>query len=90
MIFIQRFMTRVCKHLQINIDIFLNCYLVQACQGRTTVVSTCHVIVSSLADQVFVLQEGEVVETGGPQELLQKPGVYRYLSKLEVSFPIVN
>ena len=63
----------------------VNVFHLQARQGRTTLISTCHVIVSSLADHVLVLRHGEVIEGGVPRELLQSPGVYRYLSILEVS-----
>ena len=47
-----------------------------ALAGRTTIIITHRVSMSSRADWVVVLKDGEIVEVGSHEELLTKEGVY--------------
>ncbi|KAL9968128.1 hypothetical protein ACROYT_G026461 [Oculina patagonica] len=58
-------------------------YLDKARRGRTTVISTSHVSVARIADVIIVLHNGEIIEQGGPEELMLSGGAFRYLATLQ-------
>ena len=66
---------------------FLICFselLFQARQGRTTIVIAHRLSTVQNADVIAAIQEGEVVEQGSHDELMQTDGVYHQLVTLQV------
>ena len=53
--------------------------LEELCEGRTTLVIAHRLSTIEKADRIVVMAEGEIVETGSHQELLDADGVYRQL-----------
>jgi ATP-binding cassette subfamily B protein len=53
-------------------------------EGRTTFVIAQRLRTVKMADQILVLQDGEVVERGRHSELLRKAGIYRQIYDLEL------
>ena len=53
-------------------------------EGRTTFVIAQRLRTVKMADQILVLQEGQVVERGRHKELLRKDGIYRQIYDLEL------
>jgi ATP-binding cassette subfamily B protein len=53
-------------------------------QGRTTFVIAQRLRTVKMADQILVLQDGEIVERGKHDELLEQDGVYRQIYDLEL------
>lgn len=56
----------------------------QARQGRTTIVIAHRLSTVQNADVIAAIQEGEVVEQGSHDELMQTDGVYHQLVTLQV------
>jgi subfamily B ATP-binding cassette protein MsbA len=52
-------------------------------QNRTSVVIAHRLSTIQHADEIIVMQKGEIVERGKHQELLEKTGVYRKLYDLQ-------
>ena len=48
-------------------------------KGRTVVMVAHRLSTVRNADKIFVLKQGELIETGSHEELLSKPGVYKAL-----------
>ena len=66
---------------------FLICFIelsFQARQGRTTIVIAHRLSTVQNADVIAAIQEGEVVEQGSHDELMQTDGVYHQLVTLQV------
>jgi ATP-binding cassette subfamily B protein len=53
-------------------------------EGRTTFVIAQRLRTVKMADQILVLQDGEIVEQGTHQELLDADGIYRQIYDLEL------
>ena len=53
-------------------------------EGRTTFVIAQRLRTVKMADQILVLQDGEVVERGCHDELLRRDGIYRQIYDLEL------
>jgi len=53
-------------------------------QGRTTFVIAQRLRTVKMADQILVLQDGEIVERGKHAELLRRNGIYRQIYDLEL------
>jgi ATP-binding cassette subfamily B protein len=53
-------------------------------EGRTTFVIAQRLRTVKMADQILVLQDGEIVERGRHAELLRKNGIYRQIYDLEL------
>jgi ABC-type multidrug transport system fused ATPase/permease subunit len=53
-------------------------------QGRTTFVIAQRLRTVKMADQILVLQDGEIVERGKHDELLRRDGIYRQIYDLEL------
>lgn len=53
-------------------------------EGRTTFVIAQRLRTVKMADQILVLQDGEIVERGRHEELLQRDGLYRQIYDLEL------
>jgi ABC-type multidrug transport system fused ATPase/permease subunit len=53
-------------------------------EGRTTFVIAQRLRTVKMADQILVLQDGEVVERGRHDELLRRDGIYRQIYDLEL------
>jgi ATP-binding cassette subfamily B protein len=53
-------------------------------EGRTTFVIAQRLRTVKMADQILVLQDGEIVERGRHSELLRKNGIYRQIYDLEL------
>jgi ATP-binding cassette subfamily B protein len=53
-------------------------------EGRTTFVIAQRLRTVKMADQILVLQDGEIVERGRHSELLRKGGIYRQIYDLEL------
>jgi ATP-binding cassette subfamily B protein len=58
--------------------------LANVMEGRTTFVIAQRLRTVKMADQVLVLQDGEIVERGRHAELLRKNGIYRQIYDLEL------
>jgi ATP-binding cassette subfamily B protein len=58
--------------------------LANVMKGRTTFVIAQRLRTVKMADQVLVLQDGEIVERGRHAELLRKNGIYRQIYDLEL------
>ncbi len=57
-------------------------------QGRTAIVIAHRLSTVRRADRIFVLDRGEVIESGTHAELMERPeGVYRTLSSLQLDAP---
>jgi ABC-type multidrug transport system fused ATPase/permease subunit len=52
-------------------------------KGRTVVMVAHRLSTVRNADKIFVLKQGELIETGSHEELLSKPGVYKALYELQ-------
>ncbi|MEC1305634.1 ABC transporter ATP-binding protein [Lysinibacillus capsici] len=50
-------------------------------QGRTSLVIAHRLKTIENADQILVIQQGEIVEQGNHQELMQQQGIYRHLQQ---------
>ena len=50
-------------------------------QGRTSFVIAHRLKTIENADQILVIQQGEIVEQGNHQELMQQQGIYRHLQQ---------
>ena len=55
-----------------------------AMQGRTTLVIAHRLATVKRADRIVVFEEGKIVETGSPAELLQQDGLYARLANLQL------
>jgi ATP-binding cassette subfamily B protein len=53
-------------------------------EGRTTFVIAQRLRTVKMADQILVLQDGEIVERGRHEELLRQDGIYRQIYDLEL------
>jgi ABC-type multidrug transport system fused ATPase/permease subunit len=53
-------------------------------EGRTTFVIAQRLRTVKMADQILVLQDGEIVERGKHEELLRRGGIYRQIYDLEL------
>lgn len=53
----------------------------ELCQGRTTLVIAHRLSTIEKADRIVVMAEGEIIETGSHQQLLNNDGIYRQLYK---------
>ena len=53
-------------------------------EGRTTFVIAQRLRTVKMADQILVLQDGEVAERGRHDELLRRDGIYRQIYDLEL------
>jgi ABC-type multidrug transport system fused ATPase/permease subunit len=53
-------------------------------KGRTTFVIAQRLRTVKMADQILVLQDGEIVERGRHEELLERDGIYRQIYDLEL------
>jgi ATP-binding cassette subfamily B protein len=53
-------------------------------QGRTTFVIAQRLRTVKMADQILVLQDGQIVERGRHEEMLAKDGIYRQIYDLEL------
>jgi ATP-binding cassette subfamily B protein len=53
-------------------------------EGRTTFVIAQRLRTVKMADQILVLQDGEVVERGSHNQLLRRGGLYRQIYDLEL------
>jgi ATP-binding cassette subfamily B protein len=53
-------------------------------EGRTTLVIAQRLRTVKAADQILVLQDGEIVERGTHEELLAADGIYRQIYDLEL------
>jgi ATP-binding cassette subfamily B protein len=53
-------------------------------EGRTTFVIAQRLRTVKMADQILVLQDGEIVERGTHDQLLQRDGIYRQIYDLEL------
>jgi subfamily B ATP-binding cassette protein HlyB/CyaB len=50
------------------------------CQGRTVIIIAHRLTALRTAQRIFVIDKGQLVEQGAPQELLARPdGLYRHL-----------
>jgi ABC-type multidrug transport system fused ATPase/permease subunit len=56
----------------------------QVMEGRTTFVIAQRLRTVKMADQILVIQDGEVVERGRHDELLRRDGIYRQIYDLEL------
>ena len=52
--------------------------------GRTTFVIAQRLRTVKMADQILVIQDGQVVERGRHNELLRRDGIYRQIYDLEL------
>jgi len=48
-------------------------------QNKTTIFITHQLSAAAIADRIFVMDAGEIVQIGTHQQLLQSPGLYQYL-----------
>jgi ATP-binding cassette subfamily B protein len=48
-------------------------------KGRTTIIISHRVSSAKLADKILVIEDGEIIETGSHEQLLDHPGIYRDL-----------
>lgn len=63
--------------------------LIHQLRGRQTIVSVTHRLASAVnADLIYVFKDGQVVETGTHQELLQQGGLYRSLWEKQHGFQL--
>ena len=53
-------------------------------QGRTTFVIAQRLRTVQMADQILVMRDGEIVERGRHEELLESGGLYREIYDLEL------
>jgi len=53
-------------------------------EGRTTFVIAQRLRTVKMADQILVLQDGQIVERGRHDELLREDGIYRQIYDLEL------
>ena len=53
-------------------------------QNRTSVVIAHRLSTIKNADVIYVMQEGEIVEKGNHQQLIDKNGVYKKLHDLQI------
>jgi len=53
-------------------------------EGRTTFVIAQRLRTVKMADQILVLQDGEIVERGKHEQLLRRDGIYRQIYDLEL------
>ena len=74
----------------IIINYYYQCYLLQARQGRTTIVIAHRLSTVQNADLIAVIQEGMIVEKGSHDELMNIDGLYRQLVTLQVCMPSFN
>ncbi|MES0872691.1 ABC transporter transmembrane domain-containing protein [Sinimarinibacterium thermocellulolyticum] len=55
-----------------------------AMKGRTTLIIAHRLATVRRADRIVVLEQGRIVETGSPQQLMQQGGLYARLASLQV------
>ncbi len=65
------------KHIQIGLEMLM--------QGRTTLVIAHRLSTVEMADVIFVMNEGEIVESGRHDELLAANGAYKTLYRMQFS-----
>ncbi|KKK89473.1 hypothetical protein LCGC14_2732730, partial [marine sediment metagenome] len=58
--------------------------LAELMKGRTTFVIAQRLRTVKMADEILVLQDGEIVERGTHNQLLRKAGLYRQIYDLEL------
>src|SRR5581483_6836635 len=68
----------------------INATLARVAQGRTTVSVTHRLSAAAGADRIFVLEQGELVESGSHQELLAAGGIYAMLWSRQAGFTITE
>jgi ATP-binding cassette subfamily B protein len=61
--------------------------LEQLMKGRTTIIIAHRLSTVRCADRIVVLQDGRIVESGPPEELLSRGGVYARLHQLQFGEP---
>jgi ABC-type multidrug transport system fused ATPase/permease subunit len=71
------------EHLDVATAGELTADLLAATRGRTTLLVTHRLAGLEAVDEIVVLDAGRVVERGSHVELLDRPGVYRSLWRLE-------
>lgn len=64
---------------------YIQAALEEVCKGRTTLVIAHRLSTVENADCIVVMQDGEIVESGRHQELLEKDGVYAMLHGMQFS-----
>jgi len=55
--------------------------------GRTTFIIAHRLVTARMADEIFVLHEGKLVESGAHEELLARSGRYAFLHQLQQPIP---
>ena len=80
----------IIPRMLIIINYYCQCYLLQARQGRTTIVIAHRLSTVQNADLIAVIQEGMIVEKGSHDELMNIDGLYRQLVTLQVCMPSFN
>jgi ATP-binding cassette subfamily B protein len=58
--------------------------IAELCAGRTTIVIAHRLATVMHADQILVIEAGEIVETGRHEELLRKGGRYAEFCRLQL------
>jgi ATP-binding cassette subfamily B protein len=58
-------------------------------QGRTSIVIAHRLSTIQKADQILVLNKGEIVETGTHQSLLEKGGYYTQLHQMQLKMTAI-
>lgn len=64
-------------------------FVVQAREGRTTIVIAHRLSTVRTADVIAAIQEGVVVEEGSHDDLMETDGVYHQLVTLQVAFSLL-